>query len=111
MNLKYFSPSDSKEECHRKYKILANIYHPDKNFGDNAIMAEINNEYNFIIKGEVPINADKKIHKQEKSKLDFLNDINLQDILDISDILFEKNNQKRNKILINLLKKHKIYPE
>lgn len=49
-NTKYFQGVSTIEELKKAYKTLAKMYHPDKNLGKdtNKIMAEINNEYEYL---------------------------------------------------------------
>lgn len=107
MIFKYFSPQDSKEEAHRKYKVLAKLYHPDQNNGDNTIMREINNEYEFISKGKIPI-FDEDVQGKSKTKTT-VEDITLGDVIDIASILFGKNEKKRAETMENLLKRHEDF--
>jgi DnaJ-class molecular chaperone len=109
MIFKYFSITDTKEETHKKYKALAHLYHPDKDGGSNAIMTEINNEYNLITKGKIPEPDPGSVSDQtKKTKKDLINEITIQDVIDISSVLFGKNVKKREKTLENLLKKYGI---
>ena len=55
ITMKHFTNIQTIEEAKKLYRELAKINHPDRG-GDNAIMQEINNEYDFIcskiLKGE-----------------------------------------------------------
>ena len=107
MIFKYFSVTDSEEETHRKYKALAHLYHPDKNGGNNAIMTEINNEYNLIKKGEIP-KEDPGSDQTGNVQPDLINERLVRDIVDIAGIFFAKTEKKRKKSLENLFKKYGI---
>lgn len=110
MLLKYFSPNDNKEEAKRKYKILANLYHPDKNNGDNGIMTEINIEYDFICKGIKPTEQTSELEKSEEknTKKSTIEDITLGDVIDFASFLFDKTEKKRKESLNNILQRHKF---
>lgn len=109
MTFKYFSIKDTKEEAHRKYKALIHLYHPDKKTGDNAIMRDINIEYELITTGKMPkddpvFTSDKK----ETTPNDLLNEKLVKDIIDIAGVFLGKTEKKRKDSLENLLKKYGI---
>lgn len=113
MNLKYFSIKDTKELCHKRYKDLCKIYHPDTNSGNVDIMAEINNEYNFITTGKEPdpepiIKPNPKKTVEDLSKI--AKEITLEDILNIGNVVFDKKSNKKNEAIIKLMKKYKLIP-
>ena len=61
MLLLYFKISDSPEELKKKRNALVKLYHPDlnKNKNSNAIMQQINMEYDYVL-------SQPELHKQEK---------------------------------------------
>jgi len=109
MQLKYFSQTDTKETCHKRYKNLCKIYHPDSNSGNTEIMAEINNEYNYICSGEkkeIDIKQEYNITAQDLSKL--IKETTLEDVFTIANFIFSKDNEKKKKKIIDLMKKCKL---
>ena len=111
MQLKYFSPTDTKETCHKRYKELCKIYHPDSNSGNTAIMAEINNEYSYIKSGkkqeaDAEPAIEHNVSAQDLSKL--IKETTLEDIFTIANFIFSEDNKGKKKKMLDLMKKHKL---
>jgi hypothetical protein len=65
--LYYFKKCTSIFEVKKHYKELAFIHHPDKG-GNTAIMQDINNEYEYVIKNNIfPENPEPTPEEQEKN--------------------------------------------
>ena len=111
MQLKYFLSTDTKETCHKRYKELCKIYHPDNNSGNTVIMAEINNEYSYIKSGkkqeaDVETTIEHNVSAQDLSKL--IKETTLEDVFTIANFIFSKDNEKKKKKIIDLMKKCKL---
>ncbi len=50
--MKWFQGVTTIEEAKKRYRELAMKHHPDRQGGNNEIMAEINNEYEKVMKGQ-----------------------------------------------------------
>lgn len=67
MKKSYFSNTTNLQELKKEYKQLVKKYHPDNNKDDTlAIMQEINNEYDYILKNRIFFENDEQKQKEIK---------------------------------------------